>query len=425
MKNHALLRIFIALFLAVAAGLWTGTTMGIFGVTFFQIYSLIGQLFLNALTLVVVPLVASSIIIGAARMGAEGSLGGLGLKTIGYFFLINLLAITLGLCVALIIQPGIFQGSSQSLDLSQTLNIQNIEALGSVSGFEKFEQILFKLIPSNILAVASQGQMLGLVTFCLFFGYFIPKIEPQLGTIILGFWKGIFQIMMAITEKVMVVLPIGVFGLVAKVVASTGVEAIRPVLFFTFTIVSGLLVLGLIILPLLLKYIAGVNPLSHFRAMAPALLTAFSTSSSAASLPITLDCVEKRAKVSNRVASFSLPLGISLNLSASAFYVIVTVLFIAQVYGYPLTASNIFIIFLMTFLTSIGVAAIPSACLVSVVLILNTLGLPGDAVGLILPVERILDMCRTVINVFSNSCSAVLVAKSEGEKNLLVSNAQV
>lgn len=419
MKNNVLIKVLLAIVLAIIAGLLSGTDKGILGVTYFQIYHLIGQLFLNALTLVVVPLVASSIITGMARMGTDGSFGTLGIKTFSYFLLTLGLAVSIGLIFVLWFQPGTIEDLSIKDNVLQTPAVIAIEAQGDKGNFYQFEQLLLKLIPSNILAVASQGQMLGLIFFSLLFGYFISKIDPQPGQIMLSFWNAVFQIMMKITHLVMRALPIGVFGLVAKVIATTGLSAFSKVGWFTVTFLCALMVYTLLILPLLLRWIGKVNPWAHFRAMGPALLTAFSTSSSAATLPLTLECLEKRAHVSNRVCSFVVPLGTSLNLTASALYVCVTVFFIAQVYGLTLSFGTMITVFLLIVFTSVGMAGIPSACLVGVVLILHTLGLPGDAIGLILAVERILDMCRTVVNVFGTSCCAVLIARSEGETGVL------
>lgn len=420
MKNKVLIKVFIALILAIIAGLLTGPDKGIFGVTYLQIYSLIGKLFLNALTLVVVPLVASSIIIGAARMGSEGSFGTLGVKTFSYFMLTMILAITIGLIAVMIIEPGTMVSKASSIENTTHISkLAEIEVQAQEGTFQKIEQLLLKLIPSNILAVASQGQMLGLIFFSLLFGYFISQIDSRPGQTMLDFWLGVFQIMMKITHLVMRALPIGVFGLVAKVVATTGVEAFISVAWFTLTVLIALLVYAGIVLPLLLKFVAQVSPFAHFRAMGPALLTAFSTSSSAATLPLTLECLEKRANVSNRICSFTVPLGTSLNLTGSALFICVTVFFIAQVYGMELSVGTIFTIFLLVIFSSIGLAGIPSACLIGALLVLNSVGLPAEAIGLVLAVERILDMCRTTVSVFGISCCAVLVARSEGETNIL------
>lgn len=418
MKNKALLQVFIAIILAVLAGWFTGPDKELFGVPFLKYFSLIGQLFLNALTLVVVPLVCSSIITGAARMGAEHSFGSLGKKTFSYFALSLFSAVCIGLLCAIAISPGSFQEFAAALP--QDPNVVKITEQLEGSAFSKIEQIILKIIPSNIIAVASQGQMLGLILFSLLFGYFITKIEEQPGKIVLGVFQGIFQIMMKITHLVMKALPIGVFGLVAKVVATTGIESFASVALYFMTVVLGFLIFGLILIPLLLKFIAKVSPLAHIKAMAPALFTAFTTSSSVATLPLSIECLEKRAGVSNRVTAFVMPLGVSLNMSGTALFQAVSALFIAQVYGIELAVPLVILIGIMSFLTSIGVAGIPSASLVSLVITLTTAGLPADGIGLIMAVERILDMFRTTANVYGNVSCAVLIARAEGEENVLV-----
>ncbi|MEC7840094.1 MAG: dicarboxylate/amino acid:cation symporter [Chlamydiota bacterium] len=421
MKNNMLYKVLIAMGLAVIAGILTGPDSSILGVTFLQLYSLIGQLFLNALTLVVVPLVAASIITGTARMGQEKSFGALGVKTFGLYLLTTSIAVFIGWMAVIIFSPGGDLSTSSSLqalinangDLSQATNVTQANAFYSI------EQIFLKLIPSNILAVASQGQMLGLIFFSLMFGFFIPKIEAEPGAVILGFWKGLFQVMMCMTHLVMKALPLGVFGLVAKVVATTGLSAVKPIAWFCLTVSVAFVVYTFIALPLLLKFIGRVSPIRHFRAMAPAMFTAFSTSSSAATLPITIDCVEQRANVSNRICSFTVPLATSLNLSGTGLYNCVSVFFICQVYGIELGFGLQLFIGIISLLTSIGMAGIPSASIAAIVMILQAIGLPPDGVVLILAVERILDMFRTSINVLGNTVCAVLVAKLEGENDVL------
>jgi Na+/H+-dicarboxylate symporter len=175
-------------------------------------------------------------------------------------------------------------------------------------------------------------------------------------------------------------------------------------------------------LPLFLKFIARVSPVRHFKAMSPALITAFSTSSSAAALPVTIDCVEKRAGVSNRICSLVVPLGTSINMSGSALYECVAAIFVAQVYGIEISFVTQFVIVLMALITSMGVAGIPSASLVAILVILKAIGLPAEGIGFFIDVDRLLDMCRTTVNVFSDSCCAVLVARTEGETGVLAKN---
>lgn len=417
MKNNTLLKVLIAIALAVIAGLLTGSTTEIFGVPVVKIYNLIGQLFLNALTLVVVPLVASSIITGTARMGSDSSFGKLGGKTFGFFVLNVVTAILVGLLIVALFRPGVGTAITPA-DTSGLLKTIELQAQGDT--FDKFAEIFLKIVPSNILAVASQGQMLGLIFFSLLFGYFISKIDRHNGAIVLGFFNGIFEIMMKITHLVMKALPIGVFGLMAKVVATTGFDKVYSVAWFFLAVLVGFFIHMVLVQSAFLKLIAGVNPMRHFQAMGPAILTAFSTSSSAATLPIAIECVEKNAGVSNRITSFALPLGVSLNTAGTALYVCISVFFIAQEYGVELNFASKVMVALMAFLTSFGIAGIPSGCLVSLIVVLHSIGIPAEGIGLVLAVERFLDMGRSVVNTFCNSCSSVLIARSEGEATGLV-----
>lgn len=418
MNNSMLIKVSIAMVLAVIAGYFTGPDKAIFGVTYLQIFSLIGQLFLNALTLVVVPLVASSIISGTAKMGAEKSFGALGLKTILLFLGTTTAAVIVGWFFVMTIYPG--EGSYAMLEqfLGAGGKAIPIEA-SQIHGFQKIEEIFYKLIPSNILAVASQGQMLGLIFFSLLFGFFIPRIEPLPRDTLFNFWVGLFQIMMKMTHLVMKALPIGVFGLVAKVVATTGFDSIRPIGYFALTIFIALVVYSIVVLPIFLFVVGGIKPIRHYKAVMPALFAAFSTSSNAATLPISIECVEKRAGVSNRICSFSLPLASSLNASGSALYVCVSSLFICQVYGLDFSYGVQLLIVLMAVMTSLGMAGIPSGSLVAVILVLHTAGLSSEGIVLIMATERILDMIRTVVNVLSNTVCTVLLAKLEGEEHVL------
>jgi proton glutamate symport protein len=415
-KKKAPWMVFAAIVLAMIVGKYTGTTAGIFGMTFYSMYDFIGQLFLNALTLVVVPLVSSSIITGMAKIGGEESFGRLGLKTFGFYIGTSLLAVLIGLMFVNLVHPA----GAEHVALPSAQGATALQQQISTQDSHKIAEVFLQVIPSNVFRAFSQGQMLGIIFFSLIFGFAISKIESRVSQVLLGFWQGIFQAMILITHGVMKFLPLGVFCLVAKVFATTGFESLQSVAMFFVTVLLGLLTFMLVALPLLLKFVGRVkNPYRHLQMMTPALITAFSTSSSSATLPITMDCVEKRAGVSNRIAGLVIPLGTSINMSGSALYECVAAMFVAQVYGIDLSFTTQFIVVLMALITSIGVAGIPSASLVAVLVILKSIGLPAEGIGLFIAVDRILDMCRTTVNVFSDSCCAVLVARSEGEKDVL------
>jgi Na+/H+-dicarboxylate symporter len=412
-------QILIALVLAVIAGYATGTESAIFGVTFYSMFDFVGHLFLSALKMLIVPLITAAIITGIAGIGSEEGFGRLGGKTVLYYITTSLLAIVTGLFFVNLIAPGIADGQPVKDLLGLTADASTIIQNAEGRGAGDFVTVFERMVPANIFKAAHEGQMLGLITFSLIFGYFMVRIPAEHGQTMVSFWQAMMQIMMRITDLVMLFAPIGVFALVAKVVASTGLDAVAPLASFAATVLLALLFHSLVTIPLLLILIGRVNPVRHFQAMAPALLTAFSTSSSSATLPVTLDSVENRAGVSNRVSSFVVPLGATVNMDGTALYECVAVVFIAQAYGIDLSLGLQFLIVTTALLTSVGVAGVPAASLVAIVVILAAAGLPAEGIGLILAVDRILDMCRTTVNVFSDSSGAVIIARTEGEQNIL------
>ncbi|MDT8385305.1 MAG: dicarboxylate/amino acid:cation symporter [Gammaproteobacteria bacterium] len=412
-------QILIALVLAVIAGTLTGTDGSLFGITFYSIYQFIGTLFLNALKMLIVPLIVSSIIVGIAGIGSTGALGRLGGKTLFYYMSTSLIAILIGLVMVNIIAPGVIDGAPAKDLIGLTADVDDIKDKVEGKGAGDVVDVFLRMVPTNIVTAAANGQMLGLIFFSLLFGFFLTKIQEAYAEALYNFWQGTYEVMMLITEWVMKFAPIGVFALVAKVVATTGLDAFKPLALFFVTVVLALAVHFFVVMPILLRVIGRVNPWRHYRAMLPALLTAFSTSSSSATLPMTMECVEKNAGVSNKTSSFVLPLGATINMDGTALYECVAAIFIAQAYGIELSFATQFTVVMVALLTSIGVAGIPSASLVAISIILAAIGLPIEAIGLILAVDRVLDMCRTTVNVFSDSCGAVVIARTEGEQDIL------
>jgi Na+/H+-dicarboxylate symporter len=412
-------QILLALVLAVIAGQLTGMDGSLFGLRFYDIYVFLGKLFLNALKMLIVPLILSSIITGIAGVGESGAMGRLGGKTLLYYMTTSLFAILVGLLLVNIVAPGIVDGKPAGDILPISEDIDAVAERVEGRGVGDVVDIFLRMVPTNIVAAAAQGQMLGLIFFSLLFGYFMTRIDGQPRQVLKDFWQGMYDVMIKITEWVMLFAPIGVFALVAKVVASTGFAAFEPLLAFFLTVLAALAVHFLIVLPLLLTLVGRVNPWRHYRAMAPALLTSFSTASSSATLPITMDCVNKNAGVSTRTTSFVLPLGATVNMDGTALYECVAAMFIAQAFGLQLGFAEQFTVVLIALLTSIGVAGIPAASLVAITIILGAIGLPLEAVGLILAVDRVLDMCRTSVNIFSDSCGAVIIGRLEGEQGIL------
>jgi len=420
-------QILIALVLAVIAGAISGETAAVFGVSFYSMFVFVGALFLNALKMIIVPLVVSSVIIGIAGIGSSGALGRLGGKTLLYYLSTSFFAILIGLIMVNMFTPGILDGQPAKEVIGQLDDKTVSEVLSKVEGkgAGDLAGIFLQLFPPNIIeAASSNGQLLGLIVFSLLMGFFMTRIEGPYAEALYNFWSGLNQVMMMITDLIIKFAPIGVFGLVAKVVAETDTaqldELAQTVGVFFLTVVAALAFHFFVTLPLILKFVAGVNPWRHYKAMAPALLTAFSTSSSASTLPLTMECVEKNAGVSNRTTSFVLPLGATVNMDGTALYECVAAMFIAQAYGLDLPFAVQFTVVLIALMTSIGVAAIPSASLVAITVILAAIGLPAEGIAMIMAVDRILDMFRTATNVFSDSCGAVVIGKLQGEEGILV-----
>lgn len=412
-------QILIALLLAVPAGLVAGEHGAFLGITFYSIFNFLGALFLNALKMLIVPLVVSSIVVGIAGIGSSGSLGRLGSKTLLYYLSTSLLAILIGLTVVNLVAPGVDELGPVKDRLGFDGDVTAISDKVAGRGAGDVVDIFLRMVPTNIIAAAADGQMLGLIFFSLLFGFFMTRIQEAYAETQFNFWQGVYETMMFITDWVMRFAPIGVFALVAKVVASTGFASFAPLAWFFSSVVLALALHFFVTMPLLLRFVAGVNPLLHYRAMAPALLTSFSTASSSATLPITMECVEKNAGVSNRTSSFVLPLGATVNMDGTALYECVAAMFIAQAYGLELSFVTQFTVVLTALLTSIGVAGIPAASLVAISIILGAIGLPLEGIGLILAVDRILDMLRTATNVFSDSCGAVIIGRLQGEQGIL------
>lgn len=414
-------QILIALALALMLSLFADAETRVFGVMVRDACAFVGEWFLRALKMLIVPLILSSIITGVASVGGGGALGRLGLKTAIYYLTTSLVAVVTGLVAVSLLRPGIADGQPVKDRIGLSADTSSVAEAMSGRSAGDFVAVLLRMVPENIVADAAAGEMLGLIFFGILFGSFVTQLRAEHKQAQLAFWNSVNEVMMLMTHWVMKFAPIGVFGLVAKALLGTDdvFTALRTLALFVVTVFLALAVHVGVTLTLLLRFVARVHPLRHYRAVFPAVLMAFSTASSSATLPLMLERVEHGAGVSNRVASFTLPLGATVNMDGTALYECVAVLFIAQAYGVELTSGQQFTVVLVALLTSIGVAGIPSASLVAITLILTIVGLPVEAIGLILAIDRVLDMCRTAVNVLSDSTAAVVVARSEGEQNVL------
>lgn len=417
-------QIFIAIVLAVICGSLSGTTGSVGSVTFYGIYDFVGTMFLNGLRMVIVPLVMASIISGIASVGSGSDLGRLGIKTMACYALFTGTAILTGLLFVTVLQPGIIDGEPAGERLNLTLDSAQVENtlnnLQTSGGVNIGAQVL-RLIPTNLITSMEAGDMLPLIFFSVLFGYFMTRIPPKQSEVLVTFWHGVNETMLLITGWVMKFAPIGVFGLIARTIASTGFAAFLPMLMFFLTVALALATHMFLVLSFYIRVVGGVNPLKHLKAMLPAMLMAFSSASSNATLPLNIECLRNNAGVSDRVTNFVLPLGATLNMDGTALYECVAAMFLAQAYGLDLSFTTQFTVIALALITSFGMAGIPAASLVAITVILGAVGLPLEAVGLLLVTDRILDMMRTTVNVYSDTCGAVIVARSEKEQLVKIS----
>ena len=406
---------------SIASGIEDPSILGISIIGFFDY---IGTMFLNALKMIIVPLIMSSIIMGVAGIGSGGNLGSLGGKTLLFYAATTLAAIMVGLVLINLVGPGYVNGEPAGDLLALDGSGADLVAIAEGRGPGDVAKVLQSMVPPNIIKAAAEGQMLGIIFFALLFGYFMTHLTHDLAEPMYKFWDGVFHVMMRMTEWIMKFAPIGVYGLVAEVVAEAGFQAVGPLALFAVTVIIALLLHATVVLPLLLRFVGGVAPSRMFPAMAPAMLTAFSTASSSATLPITMECVEENVGVSNKISSFVLPLGATVNMNGTALYECAAAMFLAQAYGLDLTFGVQFSIVFIALLTSVGVAGVPSASLVAIAIILGAVGLPMEAIGVLLVFDRVLDMARTSINVFGDACCATIVARLHGEKTKLALDAE-
>lgn len=393
----------------------------------------IGKLFMNTLKMLIVPLIVASIISGVMHLGAEKGVGRIGFKTFIYYTFSGLFAVIVGVVMVNLIRPGMIDSETASAMLGQGSEVAASEGLMDKvtgRGTSDLFDIFLRMFPTNIVAAASNnGQLLGVITFSLMFGTFIGKLPENYRQVQQSFWESTQEVMLRFTDFIIRFAPIGVFGLVTPVLYSAPIgDLIGAIFWFFLTVLLALAVHFIISLGFALKLFGKINPVKHYKEMTPVLLTAFSTASSSATLPLTIDTVEERAGVSKKTCSFTLPLGATVNMDGTALYECVVVLFIAQLYtstgAVALGLSQQLLVVFLALTTSIGVAGIPAASLVAIAVILPAVGLPVEAIGVVWVTDRILDMCRTSVNVFSDTVGAVIIARSEGENVYAIESAE-
>ncbi len=372
----------------------------------------VGGLFLSLLKMIVVPLIITSLITGVTGIGDPRKLGWLGARTFGFYLLTSALAITVGILVVNLIQPGVgIELDVLTADAAAPAVVADAETSLAAILWNQ----LTGMIPTNPVHATAEGDMLPVIFFTLLFGLFISITGGEHAQRLRELFEAGFAVMMRMTMFIIALAPFGVFGFMLFAAAGSGLSAFAALGKYMLTVALGLAIHAFVTLPILLAVLARRSPLAFYKAMGPALLTAFSTASSNATLPLTMTNIEERAHVPNHVSSFVLPLGATVNMDGTALYEAVAVLFIAQAYGMDLTLAQQIVVAVTALLASIGAAGIPHAGTVMMVVVLDAVGLPAEAVGLILAVDRVLDMGRTTVNVLSDSTAAAVVARFDAE----------
>ena len=402
-------QIFIAMALGVTLGLTIGAPAS-------RALGWLGTVFVQGLNMVIVPLVFTSLTNGVASIGTGRELGRVGGKTLAYYIGSSLLAIVVGLILVNLIRPGV----GADISGAASAELPTIAEPTSPGGFAF--RLLLEFIPRNVVSDMAAGEMLGVIGFSIILGVAIAHSPAHIRDRGRTAFETAFEVMMVFTTFVIRLAPIGVLGLVTAAAAQGGWSTFVTMGKYAATILSGLAVHALVTLPMLLVVFGRIDPRVHYRNMIEPLVTAFSTSSSSATLPVTLRTMEEKVGVSNRITSFVVPMGSTVNMDGTALYECVGAIFICQVLGYPLDFATQITIVVTALAASIGAAGIPSAGLVMIFIILRAIGLTGPEpmviVGTMLAIDRPLDMLRTAINVLSDSCGAAIIARSEGETSV-------
>jgi len=400
----------LALHWQILIGIGLGVLLGIFGHEYTIYTKWLGDLFLNGLKMVVIPLVFSALIMGVSSIGETKDLGRIAGKTLLYYLFTTLIACILGLLLVNAFKPG----------FGMELNLKEEVTSIAATQVSIIDQIV-NIVPTNIVKAMADGNMLPVIFFAILFGIFITLSSQKSRVIMTDFFNSVYEVMIKMTFLVIRFAPFGLFGVVSSIIGSQAGdskalgEMFVSLGIYAAIIAGGCLIQGLGILPLIFVAFTKKNPFKFMSQMATALLTTFFTASSAASLPITIPDIQSKTGVSQKIAAFCLPLGNTINMNGTALFECVTAIFIAQVYGIDLTFGQQIMVVLTSLLAAVGSAGIPLAGLVMLTVVLNAVGLPLEGIGLVLVVQQPLDMIRSAVNVWGDLTGAVIVAKSEGE----------
>tara|TARA_Y100001970_G_scaffold251353_1_gene324085 strand:- start:5135 stop:6328 length:1194 start_codon:yes stop_codon:yes gene_type:complete len=372
------------------------------------IFEPLGNVFIRLLKMIIVPIIFSSLVVGVVSLGSVQSLGRLGMRTFLYYMVTTIMAVMIGLIVVNFIKPGFDTDVDLALFSSNPITDSIDHDVSVVS-------VITDIVPSNIISAIATENMLGIIFFSIIFGTALLSLDIKGGTV-KQFIEEFNNLFLKITDWIMKLSPIGVFALIATMVGQTGFAIFKPVAFYVATVLIAIAIHLLFTLSSILIIVARYSPVTFFQKIFPAIATAFSTDSSIATLPVTMECLEKNVGVSKKVVGFIAPLGATVNMDGTALYEAVAAVFIAQVVGIDMTITQQIIVMLTAVLASVGAAGIPSAGLVTMVIVLKSVNLPLEGIGILLAVDRILDMFRTSVNIISDSCGALVIGRLEGEQ---------
>jgi len=382
-----------------------------------------GVIFINLLKLIAIPLVLASLIKGVSSLSDISKLSRIGGKTISIYLLSTIIAVSFGLFLVNIIEPGKSFSEEKRIELKSQYAAKAGEKINSANNVKDSGplQFIVDIVPSNFIQAASNNRnMLQVIFFAILFGVSIVMLPSDKTKYVKGFFDGINEIVLKIVDIIMLGAPYGVFALLAGLVVDFGASAelFKALGIYSLTVVLGLLLMILLVYPLFLKFFTKIKYLDFFKGISPAQMLAFSTSSSAATLPVTMERCEEHIGVSKEISSFVLPLGATINMDGTSLYQAIAAVFIAQAFGYDLDVSQQLTIVLTATLASIGSAAVPGAGMVMLVIVLSSIGIEPDGIALIFAVDRILDMLRTVVNVTGDATVATIVASTENKIDL-------
>lgn len=411
-------KILIGLVAGVAAGMAANLAGLVWLQNLLQSIEPIGTVFIRLIMMIVIPLVVASLILGTASLGDIRKLGRLGGKTVAVYLFTTAVAVSIGLLISNIVRPGsrIDPGTRDSIAATFAADAAGRMTLAAEK--PTVRETLINMIPSNPFRSAADGELLPLIIFSIIFGAAISLVAGERRDAVLNFFNGLNDAIMIIIDWVMKLAPYAVFALVGAVVSRFGLDLLQSLLVYTLVVVGGLLLHVLITYMTLVKVLGRLNPLDFAKRIIEVPLVAFSTSSSSATLPVTMETAQEKLGISRETSSFVLPLGATINMDGTALYQAVAVMFIAQIYGVPMGVMEQLTIVLTATLASIGAAGVPSAGIITLILVLQSVGLGAQTqtgIALILGVDRILDMIRTAVNVTGDLTVATIVARSEGE----------